>query len=234
MPECRRRCYRLGVTIQPWKHRGGSLDARRYELFLLAAPVFERQGFHGATVKALAHACHLSPAGLYHYFSSKEELATWLLRGPRMSWDSTYVDPDLEPLEQLRQLIDLSLTSLPVYLLALRLAEEVEGGASPRDRQAGFREGEAVYGRLIHAAAPRLSKAEALEMARHVLAVLIGTATIGLDPEPMRAIRARSVAVVRAALVPEHVDADWFDAVMSDDPENRTERVIRSVPRKVG
>lgn len=223
-----------GPTIQPWKHRGGSLDRRRYELFLLAAPVFERHGFQGATVKALAHACHLSPAGLYHYFDSKEELATWLLRGPRMSWETTFVDPGLEPLEQLRQLIDLSLDSLPVYLLALRLAEEIEGGESRRDQTAGFREGEAVYGRLIHAAAPGLSRDEALGIARHVLAVLIGTATIGLDPEPDAAIRDRTMAVLRTALVPVHLEAGWFDEMMQDNGENRTERMTRSVPRAVG
>jgi AcrR family transcriptional regulator len=219
--------------IEPWRHRGGSLDARRYDLFLLAAPVFERHGFRGATIRALAHACHLSPAGLYHYFSSKEELATWLLRGPRMSWETTYVDPELEPLEQLRQLVEISLGSLPVYLLALRLVEEIEGPASTRDRLAGFREGEAVYGRLIQAAAPAMSRSQALEVARHALAVLIGTATIGLDPQPAEAIRERTVQVLRAALVPDHIDPAWFDEVM-ESGENRTERVIRSVPRAVG
>lgn len=221
-------------TIEPWKYRGGALDGRRYELFMLAAPVFERHGYHGSTIRALAHACHLSPAGLYHYFGSKAELATWLLRGPRMSWETTFVDPGLEPLEQVRQLVDLSITSLPVYLLALRLADEIEGGESRRDRTAGFREGEAVYGRLIHAAAPRMTREEALSVARHVLAVLVGTATIGLDAEPASAIRRRSVEVLRTALVPGHVEAAWFDEVMGDRTENRTERQIRSVPRAVG
>ena len=31
-------------------------------------------GYRGATIKALAHACGLSPASLYHYFGSKREL----------------------------------------------------------------------------------------------------------------------------------------------------------------
>lgn len=223
----------VGRRIQPWRHRGGDLDGRRYELFLLAAPVFRRHGYHGATIRALAHACHLSPAGLYHYFASKSELATWLLRGPRMSWDSTYVDADLEPLEQLRQLIDVSISSLPNYLLALRLADEVEGGTSRRDHQAGFREGEAVFGRFVQAAAPKMAREAALGVARHVLAVLIGTATIGLDPEPEDAIRGRCIEVLRSALVPEHVDGEWFDAMMTA-PENQTERMIRSVRSAVG
>jgi hypothetical protein len=70
-------------------------------------------------------------------------------------------------------------------------------------------------------------------VARHVLAVLIGTATIGLDPEPEHAIRERCVEVPRSALVPDHVDQAWFDAMMTA-PENQTERMIRSVSSAVG
>jgi AcrR family transcriptional regulator len=75
----------------------------------LAAPVFRRYGFRESTIKALAHACGLSPASLYHYFGSKEELATYLLRRPQMDWDSIWVDPETDPLVQLAQLLDLSL-----------------------------------------------------------------------------------------------------------------------------
>ena len=56
------------------------LDARRVELFRLAAPVFRARGYREATIKELAHACHLSPAAVYHYFPSKLALATYLLR----------------------------------------------------------------------------------------------------------------------------------------------------------
>ena len=79
----------------------------------MAAPVFRRHGFRGATIKALAHACGLSPASLYHYFGSKEEMATYLVRRPRMDWDSTWVDPATDPLAQLGQLLDLSLVGAP-------------------------------------------------------------------------------------------------------------------------
>src|SRR4029079_239960 len=117
---------------QPWRYSGSArLEARRRELFALAAPVFRRDGYRGATIKALAHACGLSPASLYHYFGSKEEMATYLVRRPRMDWDSIWVDPTTDPLVQLSQLLDLSLVELPNYLLALRLADEIAGGAAP-------------------------------------------------------------------------------------------------------
>ncbi|MEO6207829.1 MAG: TetR/AcrR family transcriptional regulator, partial [Candidatus Limnocylindrales bacterium] len=135
----------------PWRHRGGGQpEARRRELFRLAAPVFRRDGYRRATIKALAHACGLSPASVCHYFGSKEEMATYLVRRPRMDWDSTWVDPDADPLGQLAQLPDLSLAVLPNYLLALRLADEIAATAVDDNAHARtFREGESVFARLV-------------------------------------------------------------------------------------
>ena len=182
-------------AFRPWRqHESGRLDARRRELFALAAPVFRRDGYRGATIKALAHACGLSPASLYHYFRSKEELATYLVRRPRMDWDSTWVDPSTDPLVQLAQLIDLSLAELPNYLLALRLADEIDGAVPDAGAHARtFREGEAVFARLIAASAPDTSRASATRVARDALSAMVGSAVVGLDPEPDAAVRARVV-----------------------------------------
>ena len=156
----------------------------------MAAPVFRRYGYRGATIKALAHACGLSPASMYHYFGSKEEMATYLVRRPRMDWDSTWVDPATDPLVQLAQLVDLSLSELPNYLLALRLADEIARTTSGDSAHgATFREGEAVFARLV-------------------------AAIVSLDPEPEAAVRERVIKVLRAALVPKHVEPQRFDATM--------------------
>lgn len=203
--------------FQPWRLLGGDpLDGRRRELFALAAPVFRQHGYRGATIKALAHACGLSPASLYHYFRSKQDMATCLLQGPKLDWDSTWVDPATDPLLQLRSLVDLSLTVLPNHLLALRLAEEIAGRAS-RDgtyARAAFREGESVFGRLLVAAAPALSRRQAERVARDALSAMVGSAVIGLDPMPMAEVRDRVVAVLRTALVPAHVDAQRYEIAM--------------------
>ena len=203
-------------AFQPWRyHDGGRLEARCRELFALTAPVFRRYGYRGATIKALAHACGLSPASLYHYFSSKEELATYLLRRPRLDWDGIWVDPATDPLVQLAQLVDLSVSELPNYLLALRLADEISGTASdPGSHVRTFREGEALFARLIAASAPAMSRPEATKVARDALSAMVGSAVLGLDPEPDPAIRDRVVAVLRAALVPEFVDSKRFDDAM--------------------
>ena len=202
--------------FQPWRFRGGGRhEARRRELFALAAPVFRRDGSRGSTIKALAHACGLRPASLSHYFSSKEDLATYLVRRPTLDWHSTWVDPDTDPLLQLAQLLDLSVAELPNYLLALRLAHEIAGSA-PGDgaQERTFREGEAVFARLVAASAPALSRAEATGIARDVLSAMVGTAVLGLDAEPEVAVRARAVAVLRSALVPAHVDQRRFDTAL--------------------
>jgi AcrR family transcriptional regulator len=202
--------------FRPWRLRGGGhLDGRCRELFALAAPVFRRHGYRGATIKALAHACGLRPASLYHYFGSKEELATYLLRRPQMDWDSTWVDPEMDPLVQLSQLLDLALTELPDYLLALRLADEIAGDVPGEGSHARtFREGEAVFARLVAASAPELSRAAATRIARDALSAMVGSAVLGLDPEPEAAVRERVLAVLRFALVPAHVEPEGFDAAM--------------------
>jgi AcrR family transcriptional regulator len=201
--------------IDPWRRVATGRDRRRYELFMLAAPVFAKHGFKGATVRALAHACHLSPAGLYHYFDSKEELATHALRSPRAGWDATFVEPGRDPLVQLREMLELAVGQLQVYMLSLRMLQEIGDPSAARIRQATFREGEQMIGRFVNAAAPALQREAALELARLLIAVFVGSAVSGLDSEAP-ALRARAAGLLRDRLVPTHVDPEHFRRVMGD------------------
>lgn len=54
--------------------------AKREEILTQALEVVAREGYGGASVKELADAVGLSQAGLLHYFDSKEELFTEILR----------------------------------------------------------------------------------------------------------------------------------------------------------
>lgn len=54
--------------------------AKREEILDGALEVIAREGYRGASVKELADAVGLSQAGLLHYFGSKEELFTAILR----------------------------------------------------------------------------------------------------------------------------------------------------------
>ena len=54
--------------------------AKREEILERALDVVAREGYRGASVKQIAEAVGLSQAGLLHYFDSKEELFTAILR----------------------------------------------------------------------------------------------------------------------------------------------------------
>jgi AcrR family transcriptional regulator len=54
--------------------------AKREEILTRALDVIAREGYSGASIKELADAVGLSQAGLLHYFGSKEELFTEILR----------------------------------------------------------------------------------------------------------------------------------------------------------
>lgn len=181
---------------------------------MLAAPVFARHGFRGATVRALAHACHLSPAGLYHHFSSKEQLATYALRSPRAGWHATFIDPAADPLIQLREMLDLSVNQLPVYLLSLCMLEEIGGPSGENLRRATFREGEQMLARFVNAAAPALERDAAEELARLLIAVLVGSAFAEADVDST-VLRSRLAALLRDRLVPKHLAADHFERVLA-------------------
>lgn len=54
--------------------------AKREEILGAALDVIAKHGYRSASVRELADAVSLSPAGLLHYFDSKEELFTAILR----------------------------------------------------------------------------------------------------------------------------------------------------------
>ena len=203
--------------IRPWRTSAPEqLDRRRRELFRLTAPVFREHGYRGATIKALAYVCHLSPAGLYHYFASKADLATYIVRQPHLDWRSVYIDPAIDPLRQLSGFLDLAILELPDFLVALDLAEELQIPGNVRIRRAMFTEGEAVFGRYLAAVRPGLTPDAARELARVILALLVGSHEIGRDVEPdAAAMRDRIVRVLRAELVPIAVDSARFDRIMA-------------------
>ena len=67
--------------------------AKREEILERALEVIAREGYRGASVKVLAEAVGLSQAGLLHYFDSKEELFTEIVR-KRDEVDMRHYGPD--------------------------------------------------------------------------------------------------------------------------------------------
>jgi AcrR family transcriptional regulator len=200
------------LPFDPALMRG--VRGRQHELFWLAAPVFRAHGYRGATIKALAHACHLSPAALYHYFPSKAAFATFLIDEDRLDWDSTRIDLDIDPLVQLRMVVDLVIEVLPTYLLAIDLAREIGRPLVQPELGRFFGQGEAVFGRVLAAAAPSLVPDEARELARRVLAIIVAGPTTGLAADPA-SVRATTIDLLRLHLVRVGIDAGHFDEAMA-------------------
>lgn len=205
------------LEVRPWRALAlEPLDKRRRELYKLAAPLFREHGYRGATIKALAHACHLTPAGLYHYFASKADLATYVVRQPHLDWRLVYVDPDIDPLRQLSSFLDLAIRELPDFLLALDLAEELRLPGIVQIRRGMFTQGETVFGRYLAAVRPGLTPNAARELARLILTLLVGAHEIGRGVDfDAAAMRDRIVRVLRAELVPVAVGSARFDRVMA-------------------
>jgi len=70
--------------------------AKREEILATALEVIAREGYRGASVKELADAVGLSQAGLLHYFDSKEELFTEIVR-KRDDVDMAHYGPTVVP-----------------------------------------------------------------------------------------------------------------------------------------
>lgn len=58
--------------------RTPGFDSRRLHLLDAAARVFSQEGYDKASMRRIAAEAEVSPAGIYHYVSGKEELLYWI------------------------------------------------------------------------------------------------------------------------------------------------------------
>lgn len=55
-------------------------EAKREEILQVALEIFAQEGYRGTSLRKVAARCNLSLPGLMHYFNSKEDLLTQVLR----------------------------------------------------------------------------------------------------------------------------------------------------------
>lgn len=60
-------------------------EAKREEILHVALEIFAQEGYRGTSLRKVAARCNLSLPGLMHYFNSKEDLLTQVLRARDVS-----------------------------------------------------------------------------------------------------------------------------------------------------
>ncbi|GAA0432631.1 TetR/AcrR family transcriptional regulator [Leifsonia naganoensis] len=108
--------------------------AKREEILSTALEVIAREGYRGASVKELADAAGLSQAGLLHYFDSKDELFTEILR-KRDDLDlETYRSASGDPFRVFLRVMRHNAEVPGLVELYTRLAAEASDHAHPAHR----------------------------------------------------------------------------------------------------
>jgi AcrR family transcriptional regulator len=193
------------------------LRLRRWQLYRRAAPVFARFGYRGASIKALAAACRVSPSALYYYFPSKRDFALFpydtasdlssivLTRARRASAD---------PLVQLRALIVHSLEHRDYLRIAFELSRELDRDESVRLRQAArFRQASRLTVQALQAVLPRTSAADLERLAMTMISITRASVLPGME-RPSLDLYDDLAAELRRVMLDAGISGRRFDAAM--------------------
>ena len=109
--------------------------AKREEILATALEVIAREGYRGASVKELSEAVGLSPAGVLHYFDSKDELFTEILRKrDELDADAFRTDTGTDPFRIFLQVIRHNAKVPGLVELYTRLNAEASSPTHPAHR----------------------------------------------------------------------------------------------------
>ncbi|MCC7528177.1 MAG: TetR family transcriptional regulator [Candidatus Melainabacteria bacterium] len=101
-----------------------STNERYDEVLSVAARLIARDGFEKASIRAIAENSKLSQAGLYYYFSSKEDLLYQLQKHTFTALRNSLaarLDPELSPEQRLKLLISNHLEFFTKHMNELRV-----------------------------------------------------------------------------------------------------------------
>jgi AcrR family transcriptional regulator len=184
------------VAIASSRSRGrpaeDKLD-RCHELWHQVRPELEARRYRGLTIKGLARACNLSPAGLYHYFSSKEDFVFFPLLEEaeyceRMTAALNALPPDAGV--RLRAAVTLAVSAHVDLMLAAELA--AEAGRLETYRPFLLEKYDAARGILadmLHCAKPFVPASALGETSDRVIALIAGWYWSGRPGGPEAVIR---------------------------------------------
>jgi AcrR family transcriptional regulator len=98
-------------------NRSGSFDAKLERVLAAGSAVIAREGYGQATIRQVASEADMSLAGLYHYFSSKEELL-YLIQFHTFSEMIDQLSQRLEGIDSPREQLRLVVTNHLEHFLA--------------------------------------------------------------------------------------------------------------------
>jgi len=222
LPKPSRRAYRSALMAMQTRARGGrpALDRyrHRYELYLRAAPVFRTFGYRQVTMKALAHACGVTPPALYRYFPSKLEFALFPLTSAASSYCvnmlSDAASRERDPVRALRAVLETAIAEVELLVLAMQLAQEAELDDLEVPSTHGFAGPETALGNILLQCVPLLGD-RARDLA-HTLVALVIAAASEKRPIASEAFWRQSGMVVRAYLLRAGVGAADFEEVFPE------------------
>ena len=98
-------------------------SAKRLEILDAALEVFTTEGYRATSLRGIAERAHITPAGIMHYFDSKEQLLSAVLQH-RDAMDVRRADLDTptNPVETLAQVMDANMKVPGLVMLYLTIA----------------------------------------------------------------------------------------------------------------
>ncbi|MDK9647285.1 TetR/AcrR family transcriptional regulator [Propionibacterium freudenreichii] len=98
-------------------------SAKRLEILDAALEVFTTEGYRARSLRGIAERAHITPAGIMHYFDSKEQLlSTVLQHRDAMDVRRADLDTPTNPVETLAQVMDANMKVPGLVTLYLTIA----------------------------------------------------------------------------------------------------------------
>jgi AcrR family transcriptional regulator len=191
---------------------------RRWEIYMAIAPLLEKVGAKGLTMRQAATAAHMSVGGLYHYFPSKRDLVLYGVSPESMQGQCEQSHQRLAPLERTDPHAHLAtfLDDLAWVVSAVRpaLVAAVELGAGPAldTIEAAMKVALQEFVRAIRAVRTDMGDAEAQTLDRALRHTMFGAMLDrSVTPSDLRS-ELRSIVEVR---LPAHPRVDGRRAAAS-------------------
>ena len=161
--------------------------SRRWQIWGCAAPLFESRGYRGVTVEQLAHASAMSPAGLYHYFPGKADIALFPLstaNGLCARWHAIATRLPDDPFTRLHALIGFAAEFSNSWRLALELAREMSNHPGTADQAARLlAEARRDFAEIAHSVDATVTPAAVADLYEAFAAIVV-TDLPGFDRSP--------------------------------------------------